>query len=534
MKKILKIKEAKVFVRSFIYGFIFLFLVLLTFFINEYNSLVSRIQEVIQSDIYTYSFDFDDEIVSVASDLLLLEDLTINTDSLHYINGETNFTSVSKQEELSELYLSWIDNKGVYDQIRIIDNYGVELLRVNYNGGNSEIVPEVDLQDKSGRYYFENAIILDDNNIYISKLDLNIENNEIEVINGQTKPMLRVASTIYDDLGNKMGLILVNYLADNLLHTIDNLEHSNYADFEVINSEGYYLHANNELIEFGFMYDDLEDEVFSKYHNYIYDQNTTEDTDNYREFKEIYTSVRVSEESLSSKISEELNFPVNVVSDNGDIYIIGEVILLRNNEVRDVFVQYGYGIIVILFLAIGFGKIFDESNYNRKQIIKTLEFSSSHDILTGLPNRKSIFEKIEYRLSRNIKMAVLFIDFDGFKNVNDSYGHDIGDKVLIEGAKRIKTCLRSDDFIGRIGGDEFVAILNDIDSNNIIDDVCTRIIKSINDINEVEKNRIDIGVSIGVSLSKDFADVEDLVNYADSAMYEVKKNKKNNYIIFKK
>ncbi|PAT01470.1 hypothetical protein CI105_06160 [Candidatus Izimaplasma bacterium ZiA1] len=534
MRRILSIKEGKVFVRSFLYGFLFLFFVLVIFLISEYKGVVSRIHQVIQSDIYTYSFDFDDEIVSISSDLFLLEELTLNYYALYFEDDKTLFTDENSKMDLKEFYVSWMNNKTIYDQIRIIDNDGMELLRVNYNEGVSSPVEEDSLQDKSSRYYFYNSIILDDNFLYISKLDLNVENDEIELVDGKPKPMLRIASTFFDENGNKMGLILVNYLASNLLHTVDELEHSSYADFEVLNKDGYYLHSNNEGIEFGFMYDDLNDEVFSKYHDYKYYEYDNNYVNSDRELKELYTSIVISEESLSQKISQQLGVQTEVVSDNGDIYIVGEVVLFENSEVKDLIVRYSFGFLVVVVLALGIGKIFDEYMANRKQIIRTLEFSSSHDILTGLPNRKSIFDKIEYRLSRKIQMAILFIDFDRFKNVNDTHGHEIGDKVLIEGSKRIKDCLRNDDFIGRIGGDEFVAILNDVDNNKVIDDVCIRIIKAINDINLIDGKKIDIGVSIGVSLSKDFKDVEDLVNYADMAMYEVKKKSKNNYIIFKK
>lgn len=125
-------------------------------------------------------------------------------------------------------FLNFSEAKGIYDQIRYIDSKGIEIVRVNNKNRKPYIVKDEDLQNKKGRYYFADTYSLDSGKIFISPLDLNIENEKIEK---PLKPMLRIGTPVYDSKGNKRGIILVNYLARNMLNDIKKLYISKHNEF---------------------------------------------------------------------------------------------------------------------------------------------------------------------------------------------------------------------------------------------------------------------------------------------------------------
>ncbi|MCB1734826.1 MAG: diguanylate cyclase [Gammaproteobacteria bacterium] len=158
------------------------------------------------------------------------------------------------------------------------------------------------------------------------------------------------------------------------------------------------------------------------------------------------------------------------------------------------------------------------------------------DSLTGLPNRALFSEMLEKSLPRarrnNASVALLFIDLDGFKAVNDNYGHDVGDALLREAAARMQALLRGEDMVARLGGDEFTVVLADMENaHNGAATVAQKIIDSISQpfmINEIE---CGVNASIGVALfPADAEDADALIRAADQAMYRVKQHGKNHYL----
>lgn len=160
------------------------------------------------------------------------------------------------------------------------------------------------------------------------------------------------------------------------------------------------------------------------------------------------------------------------------------------------------------------------------------------DMLTGLPNRAQLLETMGHIL-RNAErsqwtVAVCFIDLDGFKAVNDQYGHDAGDALLKEVALRMTVCMRVNDFVARLGGDEFVVILNDLESVSAIDVALRRLLdvlcKPISVGPDIE---VTIGASIGVSTYPEHGqDGDSLMHLADQAMYLAKRSGKNRFTVY--
>ena len=157
-----------------------------------------------------------------------------------------------------------------------------------------------------------------------------------------------------------------------------------------------------------------------------------------------------------------------------------------------------------------------------------------HDILTGLPNRILFYDRLNQAITRARRdkesFAVLFLDLDGFKLINDMFGHDVGDALLRETGRRVVACVRESDTVARLGGDEFTAILSNLRERGSIDRVVGNMVKSVAEPYVLEGRSCSVSVSIGVALYPDNAGTADqLVKLSDAAMYMAKQDGKNRY-----
>ncbi|MCW9017174.1 MAG: EAL domain-containing protein, partial [Kangiellaceae bacterium] len=173
----------------------------------------------------------------------------------------------------------------------------------------------------------------------------------------------------------------------------------------------------------------------------------------------------------------------------------------------------------------------------RKRTEEKLAHLAQYDALTGLLNRNAFIKQAEQSISRARRnrqsIALLFLDLDRFKQVNDNLGHEVGDYILTESASRLKKCTRNGDILSRLGGDEFTVILESVMSNRTAAIVAEKIIKTLSQPFVVNNNEIFIGASIGIAKFPESAyDAEALLRCADIAMYKVKKKERNSYRFF--
>jgi diguanylate cyclase (GGDEF)-like protein/PAS domain S-box-containing protein len=168
---------------------------------------------------------------------------------------------------------------------------------------------------------------------------------------------------------------------------------------------------------------------------------------------------------------------------------------------------------------------------------KELTFSAQHDFLTGLPNRSLLEDRVRQTISfarrHRCHAAVLFLDLDGFKQVNDTLGHLIGDKVLQSVAQRLQGCVRSPDSVVRMGGDEFVVVLQELKRPRDAVNTVKRLLKGITQVHRIGQQEIVVTASIGVSTYPDDGeDAETLLRNADTAMYTAKQDENENYRLY--
>lgn len=182
------------------------------------------------------------------------------------------------------------------------------------------------------------------------------------------------------------------------------------------------------------------------------------------------------------------------------------------------------------------GTVVDVSE--RKETMEALRHGAYHDVLTGLPNRTAFFELVSGALARQQRRreylsAVLFLDLDRFKIINDSLGHFAGDQLLVTTAERLKSCLRPGDVVARLGGDEFILFLDDLANPADATRVAERIVAAVGEPFQLGQDKVFVSASIGIALSSaESCGPEELLRDADTAMYRAKARGSGGYEIF--
>lgn len=207
---------------------------------------------------------------------------------------------------------------------------------------------------------------------------------------------------------------------------------------------------------------------------------------------------------------------------------------------RNILIAFSVIILVVFIIWIrnvlyGINHLIKKQENDEKQIYHQANF----DYLTDLPNRRNIRRRIAESISISEKagnhFALLFLDMDDFKKINDTLGHDSGDKLLKEASERLKKSIRSQDIVGRLGGDEFIILIRDIKDSQEAEKVIRRTIAKIGNSYTLEGHELLVTFSVGVALyPRDGSTIHDLLKNADSAMYQSKDHGRNTYSFYTK
>lgn len=172
-----------------------------------------------------------------------------------------------------------------------------------------------------------------------------------------------------------------------------------------------------------------------------------------------------------------------------------------------------------------------------EQATKQMTHLAEHDFLTGLPIRVLLADRLAQAITlaqrHGKKVALIYLDLDHFKHINDSLGHEVGDKLLQSVAKRLQACVRHSDTVSRHGGDEFVVLLPEVDDVQSAVHIAEKLIEAVAKPHLIGNHRLHITLSIGISIYPDVSkDAEEVIRNADSAMYYAKKSGRNKYQVF--
>jgi|GEM_PF-5178741 len=178
----------------------------------------------------------------------------------------------------------------------------------------------------------------------------------------------------------------------------------------------------------------------------------------------------------------------------------------------------------------------DRAQRASREAEQRLEHIAAHDVLTGLPNRRLLVDRLENALSRVRRqrrmVAVLFLDLDRFKEINDAHGHRAGDRLLVQTAERLQSAVRDGDTVARLGGDEFVVVCPDVPGAYEAVIVAERILRTVARPYDLDGVRAEIATSIGVALVDDKVPPDDLLRDADRALYEAKQSGRGRYCVY--
>ncbi|WP_050739387.1 bifunctional diguanylate cyclase/phosphodiesterase [Acetobacterium bakii] len=435
-------------------------------------------------------------------------------------DNEENLTAIARM--LSNIAM----NNGVYDQLRVINNSGFETVRVNYDSGGSQTVSENNLQYKGDRYYFTAGMTLNQGDIYISPMDLNIENTALET---PAKPVIRLVAPMYNEKNEKVGILVLNYLAQNLLNQIANDSKNNFDMHTLLlNNQGFYLLSDQTSKNFSFMYD-TGSELSFKVDKPIFWQTIEANTSGYYEDHDnLYYYTTQHPADLYENLQWHLIY----------YYPLTNLGLLNNDTTRAIIV--GTILIVIALIIISyiiafllFLKTEDLTVIkDREEAIKKIK---NYDENTGLANQ-SLFEKTMGDLIKQYDhIAIITLQITNFNNLYNNLGMKNGLDILKETAHRIKMFLAAEDLLAKFHKDEFAIARVKADNKLDVDHFTNKLIASLNEAIIINNEKIYLNVSIGISMFQEHSvDVNNLIEYANIAKNYSVQTGNNAYVYYAK
>lgn len=470
---------------------------------------------------------------TIISDLLFLS-------QLNELESILNSKSAHAKHLLEKEYLNFAKHKRAYDQVRYLDKSGTEIVRINYNHGSPAIMPAAELQDKGGRYYFQETVALGAGGIYVSPFDLNIEEGAIEK---PLKPMIRFAMPVFDSAGVNRGIVILNYLGASLIDLIRESGKMSPGNIMLVNSDGYWLCSPMHDDEWGFMLPGKDEITFSSRFPQAWEQIVETDDDQFLSKNGLFTfkTIYPLKKYLRSGTNSVPPSGEDNIKHSYDNYFWKVISHISEHDLktgmRNPLLTKLFSIGLVLLALLAFPAWFiSQSIVRRRRSRIELYYSAHYDELTQLANltlfRDRMLETLKESKRYKRQFALLFIDLDWFKSINDTLGHDAGDDVLKLTAERLTNCVRESDTVARIGGDEFAVILKSISATEDAEKVARTLIRQIAAPFNLRNSEKQIGASIGISFYPVHGDqIDTLLTKADAAMYEAKNSGKNQFKI---
>ncbi|MGF1725396.1 diguanylate cyclase domain-containing protein [Photobacterium nomapromontoriensis] len=526
-------------IKFFFFRFVAVFLVLVSIFVSIFSyDLLSEMElrksnvKVQQKALLAGKKEYIEWVMgSIVKETVLLADL-LSLQQIYQIESLPDTESKQRlQQQVGKMLQQVSQRKEIYDQIRYLDINGNEIVRINFKNGQAIVVPQEQLQNKSHRYYFTEALKLQCNKVYISPLDLNIEHGKLEI---PYKPVIRLALAVYDKKGDKRGVVVINYLADYLVKGMNIFNLDSGTNYMMINRDGYYL-FNNQYpdLEFAFMFK-------SKLSETIYSQ--------FPALKETIQSTRSGQVETDHGI---MTIESVGAASQSDPYCFQEFHIADNGATAWKLISYadynkqldfvallsrhqtfmGLSILLSLVLAYFIAR-YQLWNYRDD---KHINYLAHNDSLTGLINRVAFQNQAKNLLKANAKAGkaagLIYIDLDDFKRINDAYGHAVGDQTLQQAAAAMKAVFGHNALLARLGGDEFAVLLHHPKQMENPEHYVRSLLQLLRQPMEIAPGVFHpINASIGGYIfTESEEDLNVLMNKADMAMYEAKRKGKNRY-----
>ena len=437
---------------------------------------------------------------------------------------------------IADEYLRFCTKKHMYDQVRFIAVDGSEIVRVDYNNGSPTVIPHGELQSRPPLSYFYDLLSLEPDEVYVSQFDLNKENGKIVK---PVKPVIRFGVAVYDDAGEHRGYVVLNFLGERLFELIKEAEEGvSEGSVMLANRDGYLLYGPISGQLWGSVIDGRDEFRMSNLYPSTWPTIKTQPRGAQYTPDGLFLYNTV--EPLDTKaLAGHMQYST---SNENDSYYWKIIAHIHRDTLRQQASAMGmrYILLWIAFVIMSaFPAWIAATMIVRRKLDRQRLFRMAHyDGLTGLPNRSLFYDRLEQtiQLSRryNRSFAILYMDLDGFKNVNDTLGHDNGDLMLQVIASRLQSCVRASDTVARMGGDEFTVLLTTIAEPADAALVAGKIRDFISQPADLSGTEQRITISIGISLFPGHGDnPEILIKRADASMYEAKVSGKNAFRFYR-
>ncbi len=467
------------------------------------------------------------EFLAVVSDLNFL--VKVYKDSLE---DETNYKKVEND------WAEFSRQQGTYNHISFIDTNGDEKIRINYFSGIAITAQKIFLQSAKDNDYFYNAINLPEGSIYVTSLELYVEDGKVQV---PYIPLLTYSSPVYSDSGELLGVLALNYSAKQFLNNFRETANHSYGKMVLLDEEGYWLSSPDITQLWNFMFPLRVEETFAKLYPDEW-EDILAGTDQILGEKGLFTFTSVDiGKKLQSVYKQELD-EGDIYLGGGNWYIVSTVLRSEAYEnyftdnlivlMKDVFVGNIWFFILVFSLSLltGLLAFLYMRAYNRTK------YYSQYDALTDVYNRRTGTDRLDEILlaknRQNFKISVCFLDVNGLKEVNDILGHKAGDELLVTVANIIKSQIRGEDFVARMGGDEFLLVFSRIGADEA-EAAWGRITQAIDRLNTEENRPYIVSVSHGIVACSGgegtCSTTDKMIKAADEKMYVEKRVVKTNF-----
>lgn len=490
-------------------------LLLLLILGSIYIALYSQLHEKREQEQYRELTEMHQKVIEEVN--------SVGADLAYFAQSDLAQATLSQKDAIAQSFLtSLMLNIGAlqqrYDQLRLFDPMGNELIRLNQQPDQTmALVPESELQNKAGRYYFQESKELPTSQLYISRFDLNVEQGQVE---RPLKPMIRFGTAIRNEEGQLIGVGMLNYNGLRIHSILDTLNRHKDDQVFLINQQGYLLKSPYPDSEWGFMLPERAEQQFQAFHPKIWQQiQRIKSGDTISSKGEFYfkTFKLAPTAPFQNVQGEELTLIMHVPY---SVIHQGTVVLLQG--------------LVIAFLILApvlglLGWKLGHYQVGQAWLFQQLEFEARHDSLTGLFNRKAIMEFLQQNLlltrRREAPLSVGFIDVNDLKLMNDQHGHEMGDELIRGVAQAINEVIRGSDAAARIGGDEFLIVFIDCDSQGA-QSIMARIERMFTSMGLLHTG-LPWSMSYGcATLEGELDTLEKLIERADNQMYQHKQQLK--------
>lgn len=487
---------------------------------NARDQLIDAIEAADLQAVAAMERETRETLVQITADVLMLRGLFT-----YYL------TQAEGRQNLDQIAHEFMQRQRSYDQLRFLSVTGEEIIRLDNTPAGPELRPDEELQNKRSTRYFQNALALESDQILISQLELNRERGEIE---RPFKPVIRLLTPV-EIAGERRGFVVLNFLARRFLSQMQGIGDAAIGSPAVVGVPGVdalatFGDATAVELPTGPSFAERYPEPWSTIR-----PERAGVTDDGAGGLFVFSRYFPGMDAIPHRVGESVSWTLPMADDptrQGGLYLISHIDAADIQRITDLRIGMSKAVVTLFAMIILCLSWLVSARFaNLRGHSQSMLTLATRDALTGIPNRGEFDARLKQALAHARRhdraMALLYVDLDNFKEINDDLGHSVGDEVLQGVAKTLVSTVRSSDFVGRIGGDEFAVVLTEIRGRQDAQGVAEKLREHLNTAMQLSDRIIQVGASVGcATFPADASDPTALYEAADRAMYQQKSKRR--------